>query len=404
MDYIPHKSMNFYEIAAMESIKMLLIDDEESTYHIVKHYCKFNTEYTIDIQWYDDIPYDASIINDDNFDLLLLDYRIHQHSGIQLLKQLNLNSDHEWASLSIPVIMLSNTEDIQIASQAIHYGVAEFILKGNLSSKLLNKTINNVFYKHHLKKQLEETNKKLDHTIKKLKNQNEEISNFYQLISHELRTPLTSTIEFINILLDGIEGNLTKAQEDYLMICKRNCRQINLYIGDLLEIGRISTGRYKLHKTFVSINRVVSDAVSASNVIANKKKIKLTFHGLEHDVKFEVDEKRIFQALLILINNAIKFSPQNKDIIIKIEDNIPTKQIHISVIDQGCGIAQEHLDKIFDRLFQENVLDLGPSAGLGLGLYICKEIVRLHNGEISVDSELGKGSKFTLKFYYKDEI
>ncbi len=112
------------------------------------------------------------------------------------------------------------------------------------------------------------------------------------------------------------------------------------------------------------------------------------------------DAVRIYQALLVLINNAIKFSPAGENIVIHITVDADQRYGTISVIDKGCGIAKEHHEKIFERLFQTNTLHVGSNAGLGLGLFICREIVTLHKGEITLESSPGKGSKFSLKFPY----
>ncbi len=368
---------------------------------IVSHFCKKNTDYAIDLDWYDEVPADLTSIHKDNYALLLLDYHINDRTGLEVLQRLNASHSGGGDALGLPVIMLSSSNDIQMASQAIHYGISEFIPKKNLSASLLNSTINNVLYKNNLKLELLKTNKKLEESNRMLKLKTEEISNFYQVISHELKTPLTSTLEFINIMRDGIAGELTADQKEYLDICHRNCKQLTQYINDLLEIGRISTGKYQLNCTPVNIRYIIDEALNTSRVIASHKHITLTFKPLAEELLVHVDEARVFQALLILINNAIKFSPDNEVIQIELSRNNASNVIEVAVIDHGCGIEKEHQQKIFDRLFQANTHHVGSNAGLGLGLYICKQIMLLHGGDVSVDSEPGKGSQFILKFPYQ---
>ncbi|KTD50542.1 sensory box histidine kinase/response regulator [Legionella rubrilucens] len=385
----------------METLRIALIDDEQSMHDIVSHFCKKNTDYAIDLVWYDEVPTDLTPINKDNYALLLLDYHINDRTGLEVLQQLNESHSPNEDALGLPVIMLSSSNDIQMASEAIHYGISEFIPKKNLSADLLNSTINNVLYKNNLKLQLLETNKKLEESNQMLKLKSEEISNFYQVISHELKTPLTSTLEFIQIMRDGLAGELTADQKEYLDICHRNCKQLTQYINDLLEIGRISTGKYELNCAPVTIKFVVDEAINTSRVIASRKNITLTFETQTKDLRILVDEARVFQALLILINNAIKFSPENEVIKILLSEDSQAGFVEVAVIDHGCGIEKEHQKKIFDRLFQANTHPVGSNAGLGLGLYICKQIMQLHGGEVSVDSLPGKGSQFILKFPYQ---
>ena len=386
----------------MESIKILLIDDEQSMYDILKHYCKKNGNYSIELHWHEDVPEDISHINNNNFHLLLLDYHVNQHTGLEVLEKLNADLDAN--DFNLPIIMLSNSMDIQIAARAIHYGISEFIPKKELSAELLNNTINNVIYKNQLKFQLIETNKKLEASNKMLLQKSEEISNFYQVISHELKTPLTSTLEFIRIMQDGLAGELTVDQEDYLAICHRNCNQLSLYINDLLDIGRLATGKYKLEKEDVELKPILVEAMNTSKVLADRKKISLILENNLNDVYINADEARIYQALLILINNAVKFSPEGETIKILTELDPERHCVAITVVDNGCGIDSEHHQKIFERLFQTNTYELGSNAGLGLGLYICKEIAQMHQGALEVESALGKGSRFKLSLPYYSPI
>lgn len=369
----------------MESIKLLLIDDEQSMYDIVTHYCKKNTEYHIELEWYDEVPADIQTISEAPYQLLLLDYHINQHTGIDVLAKLN----NEQKISNLPVIMLTNSSDINIAAQAMHYGISDFIPKGNLSAELLNTTINNVLFKHNLKLALIKTNNDL---LKK----NEEISNFYQVISHELKTPLASMTAFISLMLQGIGGELTNEQKEFLNICQNNCAQLSLYINDLLDVARISTGKYQINKFKTSINTIAFDAIKTSQILANGKKIQLKYECNEPEICLAVDKARIYQALLILINNAIKFSPENDEIKIILFNDNNTQTLSISVIDNGCGISKEDHEKIFERLYQTHAKDKN-NPGLGLGLFICQEIVGLHDGTILVESEPNKGSTFTIK-------
>ncbi len=184
-----------------------------------------------------------------------------------------LNESYKKSELiTLPVIMLSSSTDIQAAARAIHFGIAEFLPKSNVTPELLNNTINDVLFKNQLKKEIIETNKKLEKSNKMLWQKNEEISNFYQVVSHELKNPLTSTYEFINILLDGLAGELTAEQKEYLTICRRNCQQLTQYMNDLLEIGRISTRKYPLNKEYICANQIVLDAINTSYVLARRKK------------------------------------------------------------------------------------------------------------------------------------
>ena len=224
---------------------------------------------------------------------------------------------------------------------------------------------------------------------------NKEIQNFYHTLSHELKTPLTSAREFVSLVMEGVGGQLTETQVEYLGIAKKSCDQLRVCVNDLLDATRVETGKMSLELKTGSLAALVSRAVTASKSVAADRGILLSLDVAQGLPEIMMDENRITQVVTNLLNNAINHTPRGGKISIKAHE-VPARPdfVQVSVTDTGCGIPKDEQDRIFNRLYQIKTGDATTKQGIGLGLYLCKELVQLHSGDICVDSEAGQGSQF----------
>lgn len=218
---------------------------------------------------------------------------------------------------------------------------------------------------------------------------------FISLVSHELRTPLAAIKGSTDILLDGIMGELNLRQTDCLAIAKRNIDRLGRLINDLLDFSRIEAGKMQLNKQKVNIANLVRDTIALFEATAKAKDLKL-IASLEPDLpEIEVDADKITQVVTNLLGNATKFTPAGGQITVgaaRVKDTL-----QIDVVDTGLGVPHQDLVKIFEKFYQVIRMDNSQKTkGTGLGLPICKGIVEKHGGKIWVESELGKGSKFSF--------
>jgi len=230
---------------------------------------------------------------------------------------------------------------------------------------------------------------------------------FLSHVSHELRSPLTAIYQFVTILIDGLAGDLNPEQQEYLSIVLRNVTQLHNMITDLLEATRAETGKLAFEPRCASLGRLASEVLETTLPTAVAKGVSLTGDAPTGLPFVFADPARIKQILTNLIENAIKFTPAKGQITLRSQiDNQDPDFLRIAVADSGCGISPEGTKKIFDRLFQETETIDSNRQGVGLGLYICKELVNLHGGKIWVESELGKGSTFyfTLPLFSLSKI
>lgn len=219
---------------------------------------------------------------------------------------------------------------------------------------------------------------------------------FVSLVSHELRTPLAAMKGAADNLLDGIAGELTPMQKECLLISKRNIDRLGRLINDLLDISRIEAGRIQINKQAVNITNVVNEAARFFHELSQERNIKLAVSFQPDLPLIQADEDKIIQVITNLVGNAMKFTPGGGRVTVTVEKRADDS-IQVNVIDTGQGIPLQDLEKIFDKFYQVGCAQNKAAVkGTGLGLPIAKGIVEKHGGRIWVESEVGKGSKFSF--------
>ena len=216
-------------------------------------------------------------------------------------------------------------------------------------------------------------------------------------VSHELRTPLTAIYLFTTNVLDGLLGDLNSEQHGHLSLAVDNVKQLKSMVSDLLDITRVETNKLTVELQQVLLAKLLADVLNTCKTNASSKKISL-HSNVAFDLPFVwADPARLRQILINLIDNGIKFTPEGGTVTVEsrpfAEDN---KFLCISVSDTGCGISPENYEMVFERLAQvKNGTQAGRS-GLGLGLFISRDLVSRQGGRIWVESQLGRGSTFYL--------
>lgn len=212
-------------------------------------------------------------------------------------------------------------------------------------------------------------------------------------LSHELRTPLSAVISFSDVLLDRVVGEVNEKQEQLLREIHNSGSHLLNLINDLLDLSRIDAGEMELILQEVDPAVPLQDALAMLGTKIGSKKLEL-INLVEPNTHLVVtDPDRLKQVFLNLLTNAVKFTPESGRITIGAESRGP--DLHLWVADTGMGIAKEHHEEIFDAFKQVGNLS-GEHAGTGLGLAITKNLVELNGGRIWVESEAGKGAKFTF--------
>jgi len=218
-------------------------------------------------------------------------------------------------------------------------------------------------------------------------------SQFISTVSHELRTPLASMKEAVAIVLDGIVGQVNDKQKNFLDIAERNIDRLARLINDVLDFQKLDSERMKFNMRENDITVVAEDVYRTMAPFANKRFVNLSLDIEDRLPKAMFDSDRIIQVLTNLVSNAIKFTPEQGRVCLGIRRR--DEELVLAVKDTGMGIPPDDLHKVFERFYR--VDRPGKEIqGTGLGLPIVKKIVTSHGGRIEVESELEKGTTFTV--------
>jgi PAS domain S-box-containing protein len=210
------------------------------------------------------------------------------------------------------------------------------------------------------------------------------------IVSHDLRNPL-NTIQLSAQMLLDIADDRRSSNVKALEIIARATRQMGSIIEDLLDLASIDSGRFVVERTNNDAASLASEAIAILQPIADQKKIQLTIEAEANLPAVECDTSKVLRVLSNLIGNAIKFSFENSDVVVRVWRS--GEQVCFSVCDSGPGIREEQLSRVFDRYWQASD---GDRRGIGLGLAIVKGIVEAHGGKMEVESELGRGTTFSF--------
>ncbi len=226
--------------------------------------------------------------------------------------------------------------------------------------------------------------------IKKLEKMREE---FIANISHELRTPLTSIQGFIETLKEGAINDPEKTQH-FLEIIEKQSNRLNSLVEDILKLSKIESQEIVVNLQSTNLKELLDKVMAEFKEKIILKKIQISTNISPQFPLLKVDPEQIELALRNLLDNAIKYTPEKGEISISFLER--EKDIYIEITDDGIGISQEHLPRIFERFYRVNKDRSRDLGGTGLGLAIVKHVVQAHKGTIGVDSTLGKGSKFFI--------
>jgi signal transduction histidine kinase len=320
-------------------------------------------------------------LTSDTPSVVLLDLNLPDSRGAETFRRVMEHSP------DVPVVILSGQDDEALAMRAVHSGVQDYLAKSNLSSKHLERAIRYAVERQALLRSLEIAQKQQ----LEFKNQ------FLSHVSHELRTPLTCIHQYVTLLLDGISGPVTPDQADHLKTVLKSVNQLHAMIRDLLEATRAESGKMRIEPRCIAIGELVQQAAAMLRPSAAEKGVGLEI-GIDQTLPLAyADPDRVLEVMINLLDNAIKFTPVDGAVMLQASMvEADPSAVYVSISDTGRGIGPEAKALIFERLYQDPESVDNNRSGLGLGLFICREIIRLHAGRIWVSSEPGQGSTFTF--------
>lgn len=389
-----------------EDLRVLIVDDDEVDRMAIRRTLQklnFHVEITETTTAYDALE----VARKGNFTWLLMDYRLPDMDGLALIKKLRK------AMITIPVIVLTGQGDEQVAVELMKAGASDYLSKSRVSAEILSRMLYNSLRIFQAEQRAAEANEELGRSNALLLAQNQELeqqrekiaqqnlqlieayrlkSEFLATMSHELRTPLNAILGFSQILQS--KESLDDYQRKMVNRIFANGEHLLNLVNDILDFSNIESHKLNLQPTHFNLEYLIFTLIEKLKPLAKKKKLELQFQITLDNPMIWNDRQRLYQVLLNLISNAIKFTETG---VVRVIVTAPRlEQIDIQVMDTGIGIATEQLPCIFEAFRQVDQSIRRNYPGTGLGLAITDALVRMMGGTISVESRLNVGSVFKV--------
>ncbi|MDZ4765086.1 MAG: GAF domain-containing protein [Chloroflexota bacterium] len=217
-------------------------------------------------------------------------------------------------------------------------------------------------------------------------------SQFLANMSHELRTPLNSIIGYSEVLMDGDDGKLPNEAQEDVRVINQSGQHLLALINEILDLAKIEAGEMKIDLQPLDLQALVDETIITAQVLVKDKPVTLQNESKLINVQVAGDRLRLRQIMMNLLSNAVKFTDAGA--VVVASELLDEQNVRVIVTDTGIGVAPHHIDAIFEQFQQVDGSVTRRAGGSGLGLTITRHLVRLHGGEIHVESELGKGSTF----------
>jgi two-component system sensor histidine kinase/response regulator len=381
----------------MTTANILIVDDDTALLQALPQALLLRMR-DVNVDTSDSAAGALQLIRSREYDAIVSDIKMPGMDGLALLgkiRELRQNT---------PTLLITGHGDHNLAIQALRGGAYDFIQKP-IDRDYFIAALRRAIQTHQLQLQVLEQQSALEEYAKSLEVKVQERTRelikanaakdeFISLASHELKTPLSS-LKGMTQLLHRRLSRIGSPEVTNLVSMENSIRRIEVLVDDLLSISYIETGRLTLHCRRCNIGDLCQSLVAEFQASSNPSPI-IHVDIAENTIEADIDSERIGQVVLNLLSNARKYSPACSPI------NISLKRLDdyciISVRDQGVGIPPEEVPQIFERFYRVPSIEVqtGSSIGFGLGLYICRQIVEQHGGNISVDSALGSGSVFSV--------
>jgi signal transduction histidine kinase len=256
---------------------------------------------------------------------------------------------------------------------------------------------------HSLGRNIQAMVTRIDEQFKALEQSDKQRKELLTHLSHDLRTPLASLQGFLEVLNQSRSQLSAQEQQEYLHVSLNNCAQLKQLIEQIFELAHLENGEISIHKETFNLGELIYDCIAKFSLTAEKKGLNLTVEPAICDFPVVADIAKLERVLSNLIDNAIRHTPKGGSIAVNVK-RIDEKQLFVQVSDTGVGIKHDELNAIFNPHYQaSNSNNEGRQQG-GLGLAICKGLLKLMDSEINVQSELGKGTMFSFNLPQKIKV
>lgn len=358
-----------------QRINLLLIEDNPDDATFIEEVLKLQDVYSsIEISQASRLLEGLAYLAQDSFDVILLDLSLPDTSSTDSVTRILSHSPEA------PIIVLTGWDDKDTALEALHKGAQDYLIKDNVSCDLLIRAI-----RYAVERRLAERRARIRAA--------EEREDLIFTLANDLRVPHIGAIRALDLLVDESLGPMNEEQKLLLLKVKQSNQEILQMLQNLVHLYRIEQQEQKVMAIPTDLNSLTCQIIEDWSFCAQQKNVSV---NLESELKEPIwlDGAMFKKALSNLLHNAIKFSfPQG---VVTVACKCDGNWLNLQVKDNGKGISRDEQEKLFQRFWNENDT-MRHSNGSGVGLYVCRQIVEAHGGEISCSSEKGKGTTFTIR-------
>lgn len=378
-----------------QALRVLIADDDEDDYLLTRDLLLRIGRPKIQLDWTPTYEGALDAIERNQHDVYLFDYHLGHTDGLQLMREALARG------CKAPIILLTGNDNWETDVEAMKAGAADYLVKGHLDARLLERSIRYALERTRVQAELleyaheiERKNRDLAQAVKVSQEAIKLKSQFLANVSHEIRTPMNGVLGMTELLLDT---NLNDEQRDFAETAFRSGEALLEVIDSILDLSKIEAGRLELDITEFQPADVVQEVLKLVSGRARSKGLELSSE-MEADVQevFRGDPARLRQVLLNLVANAIKFT-EHGEVTVRVrigKASEQTVQLLFEVIDTGIGLAAEAVPHLFQPFVQADGSITRKYGGTGLGLAICKQLIEMMGGRVGVESEPGQGARF----------
>jgi signal transduction histidine kinase len=385
---------------AAEPVRVLLVEDDPDDHVLVRDWLAECDLTRFELTWV--ASYEAALeelapqgapagAGRRGHDVCLLDYRLGRHDGLELLREARRLG---WAG---PLILLTGQSDRAVDLEAMQAGAADYLIKGQISSGLLERAIRYALERRQMHTQLEarvrERTEELARANDALAEADRRKDEFLGMLAHELRNPLAPLRNALEIL--KLRRGSDPVVRELSAMMGRQVDHVVRLVDDLLDVSRITKGKIELRVERVELARVVERAAESVRPLMRGRQHRLETEGMAEAVWVEGDPARLEQVLTNLLNNAARYTPPGGWVRVTLARE--GDQAVMRVQDSGIGVRPEMLARIFEPFAQADRVEGQVSEGLGIGLSLVRDLVKLHGGSVTAQSPgPGLGSTFVV--------
>jgi signal transduction histidine kinase len=360
-------------------VRVLVIDDDEEDFFILKKTFQKIPDSPFVLEWTASFDEGLKLIRSRQHDIFLIDYKLGEHTGLELLGLAEAERRSE------PFILLTGNADREIEWRSMKLAAADYLIKNTLNSEVLSRALYYALQRKQVEKQ------RMQHLVDLNRSKDE----FISIASHQLRTPATAVKQYLGMVLEGFVGDVEDKQRSLLeKAYDNNERQLRI-VADLLKVAQVDAGQVMLKKEPVALNALLEEVIRDLGGIISQRSQVVMLNPAVSGPTVEIDLSSIRMVFENLIDNASKYSEEGAQISVTIEDR--QTEVCVIVADEGVGIEEGEKNRLFEKFSRlDNPLST-KVGGTGLGLYWAKKITTLHGGELTYQPNVPRGAIFTVE-------